>query len=75
MLDRYTLQFRLAKPRPRFIETIADASLLGAVAREVVEFYGEKVGDHPVGTGPFRLAQWRRSSLVALERNPGYRER
>jgi ABC-type transport system substrate-binding protein len=27
-----------------------------------------------VGTGPFRLAQWRRSSLVALERSPDFRE-
>ena len=75
VLDRYTLQFRLAKPRPHFLQTIADASLLGAVAREVIETYGDKAGEHPVGTGPFRLTQWRRSSLMVLERNPGYRER
>jgi len=30
---------------------------------------------HPVGTGPFRLVQWRRSSFIALERSPTYRER
>ena len=30
---------------------------------------------HPVGTGPYVLKQWRRSSLIVLERNPGYRER
>ncbi len=29
---------------------------------------------HPVGTGPFRLAAWTRSSRIVLERNPGYRE-
>ena len=29
---------------------------------------------HPVGTGPFRLADWRRSSRMVLERNPGYRD-
>ena len=28
-----------------------------------------------MGTGPFRLKQWRRSSLIVLERNPDYRER
>ena len=49
-------------------------AFLGALAREVVEFYGDKVGEHPVGTGPYRLAQWRRSSLIALERNPRFRE-
>ena len=30
--------------------------------------------EHPVGTGPFRLAEWRRSSRIVLERNPSYRE-
>ena len=74
-LDRYTLRFMLKEPRPRLIETLAQSDLYGAVAREVVEFYGEQIEAHPVGTGPFRLAQWRRSSFIALDRNPGYRER
>ena len=74
-LDRYTVQFKLREPRPRFIETLADGSAYGAVTREVVEFYGERVEEHPVGTGPFKLAQWRRSSFLAFERNPDYRER
>jgi len=74
-LDRYTIRFRFAEPRPRFIQTLADSSLFGAVAREVVEAYGDKIMEKPVGTGPFRLAEWRRSSRIVLERNPGYRER
>ena len=74
-LDRYTVQFKLVEPRPRFIQTLATADLFGAVAREVVEFYGEQVEAHPVGSGPFKLAQWRRSSFIALDRNPEYRER
>lgn len=74
-IDRYTLRIELAEPRPRFIEMLALGDLYGAVAREAVDFYGSAIGDHPVGTGPFRLAQWRRASLVVLERNPGYRER
>ncbi|HJV59407.1 MAG TPA: ABC transporter substrate-binding protein [Albitalea sp.] len=73
-LDRYTLQFKLKKPRPRLIYTLADSSLFGAVAREVVEHYGDKIAEHPVGTGPFRIAAWRRSSQIVLERNPNYRE-
>jgi ABC-type transport system substrate-binding protein len=40
----------------------------------VVEHYGDTIEAHPVGTGPFKLAQWRRGSLIVLERNPGYRE-
>ena len=74
-LDRHTIEFRLEQPRPRFLEFLAAGDLFGAVAREVVERYGEDIMAHPVGTGPFVLAQWRRSSLIVLERNPGYRER
>jgi ABC-type transport system substrate-binding protein len=74
-LDRYTLQFRTSSARPRFVEELADSGSAGAMAREVVEFYGEQVNAHPVGTGAFRLKSWRRSSQVVLERNPGYRER
>jgi ABC-type transport system substrate-binding protein len=74
-LDRYTVQIRLAEPRPRFIEFLAASDLFGGVAREVARAYGDKLAEHPVGTGPFRLVQWRRASFIALERNPGYRER
>ena len=73
-LDRYTLQIKLEDPRPRYIETLANSDILGAVASEVIEFYGDKAEEHPVGTGPFKLAQWRRSSFIAFERNPDFRE-
>jgi ABC-type transport system substrate-binding protein len=74
-LDRYTFQIKLAEPDPRFYQNFADASVLCAVAREVAEFYGDKVAEHPVGTGPYRLVanEWRRSSKIVLEKNPTYR--
>ena len=74
-LDRYTLQIKLAEAAPRFISTyFTDSSFTGAMAREVVEFYGDKIGEHPVGTGPYRLADWKRSSRIVLAKNPNYRE-
>lgn len=73
-LDRYTVQFKMEEPRPRFLESLAANDLFGAVAREVVEKYGDAIPAHPVGSGAFRLAQWRRSSLIVLERNPQYRD-
>ncbi len=75
-LDRYTLQLRTREARPRLVESVlAGNDLYGAVAREVVEFYGDKIMEHPVGTGPFVLKSWRRSSQIVFERNPAYRER
>ncbi|WP_418318090.1 ABC transporter substrate-binding protein [Piscinibacter sakaiensis] len=74
-LDRYTLQFNLAEPSPRFHQQLlTDSSAFGAVARPVVEFYGDKIMEHPVGTGPFKLAEWRRSSRIVLAKNPDFRD-
>jgi ABC-type transport system substrate-binding protein len=74
-LDRYTFQVRLGEPSPRFYQYFADNSFLGAVAREVVERYDEKeIMGHPIGTGPFLLAQWKRSSRIVLARNPNFRD-
>jgi ABC-type transport system substrate-binding protein len=73
-LDRYSFQIKLADPAPRFLYNFADGSFTGALAREVVEAYGDKVGEHPVGTGPFILKSWKRSSRIVLARNPNYRQ-
>jgi len=73
-LDRHTVQFKLRETRPRFLYSLADPGIGGIVAREVVEKYGDKIMEHPVGTGPFMLKEWRRSSKITLVRNPGYRE-
>jgi ABC-type transport system substrate-binding protein len=71
-LDRYTVQFKLGASRPRFSETIADPGILGIVAREVVEKYGDEIMEHPVGTGPYMLAEWRRASRMTFVKNPNY---
>ena len=73
-LDRYTFQIKLGVPDPRFVYQFSDAGFLGAVAREVVEFYGDKIMEHPVGTNAYRLAEWRRSSRIVLDKNPNFRE-
>ena len=73
-LDRYTFQVKLAVPGPRFHFVFALPQYTGAVAREVVEAYGDTIAEHPVGTGPFKLGAWRRASRIELLRNPQFRE-
>ncbi len=73
VLDRYTLRIRLKQPDYNFQYVMA-MPLAVAMAREVVEHYGEDARSHPVGTGPYLLKEWRRSSKIVLEANPNYRE-
>jgi ABC-type transport system substrate-binding protein len=44
-----------------------------AVAREAIEAAGNDVMSRPVGTGPYRLKEWRKGSKLVLEANPRYR--
>ena len=72
--DRYTLRIHL-KEIDYGLSHILAFDLSGAVAREVIEFYGEDTNAHPVGSGPYRLKHYTRSSKIVLEANPGYREK
>jgi len=71
-LDRYTLQIKLKRPDFNMPYIVA-APATGALAREVVEKYGEDIEAHPVGTGPYRLKSWERRSRIILEASPSYR--
>ena len=71
-LDKYTLRFKLTSVDYLFPYTLAHVPF-GAMAREVVETYGDDVQAHPVGTGPYRLKEWRRAAKIVLEANPEYR--
>ena len=71
--EPYTLVIRLKQPDLNFAHVLA-FSLAGAVAREAIEAYGDESAARPVGTGPFRLKRYVRSSKIVLEANPGYRE-
>jgi oligopeptide transport system substrate-binding protein len=76
VVDRYTLRLKLNYP---WFDLLADltSSPTSAVAREVVEGYADASGwimANPIGTGPYRLKEWRRGQKIVLEANPGFRE-
>jgi ABC-type transport system substrate-binding protein len=71
-VDRYTLQIRMSEPNYPSLRDML--GFVGAVPREVVEAAGLDIRTRAVGTGPFRLKEWKRGSRLILERNPTYRE-
>ncbi|MFW2160231.1 ABC transporter substrate-binding protein [Acinetobacter beijerinckii] len=71
-LDRYTIQFTLTQADYNFPYILA-YSTFGATAREVVEYYKDRLGMHPVGTGPYMLSKYVPRSKIELVANPDYR--
>jgi ABC-type transport system substrate-binding protein len=67
-LDRYTLRIRLSTPDNNFLFYMATPAS-AVVAREVIEAYPGQVGNHPVGTGPFKIGEWKRSDKIVLLAN------
>jgi ABC-type transport system substrate-binding protein len=76
-LDRHTIRVELVEPDYVLMGYMSHVAM-AAVAREVIEAYGDPTSSHtmanPVGTGPFRLKEWRRGQRIVLEANPLYRE-
>jgi len=70
-LDRYTLRINLTERDYNF-PLVAAHTILGAVAREVIEAYASDTNAHPVGTGPYMLKEWKRGAKIVLEANPGF---
>ena len=68
-LDRHTLRIRLKEPDNNFLFYMATPAS-GVVAREVIEAYPGQAGNHPIGTGPFLVKEWKRSDRIVLQANP-----
>lgn len=71
-IDPYTLQITLTRPDYNFQYILAYVTF-GATAKEVVAFYGSKIAQHPVGTGPYQISKYVPRSKIELIANPNYR--
>ena len=70
-LDDSTIRIELTRPYPYFKYILA-MPYAAIVPHEAVEYYGEEFLNHPVGTGPFILKEWRRGLRLVFTRNPNY---
>jgi oligopeptide transport system substrate-binding protein len=73
-LDKYTLQFKLAKKFPQFLYSLA-MPFTYVVAKEVVAKYGKEFINHPVGTGPYVLPIFDQGKKITYTKNPTFREK
>ncbi len=68
--DKTTLIIRLTKPNPLILHVLT-MPYTNVVAHEAVDRYGGEFGQHPVGTGPFRLDSLTSNQAIWL-RNPTF---
>ncbi|MEO8136312.1 MAG: ABC transporter substrate-binding protein, partial [Betaproteobacteria bacterium] len=71
--DSHTLRIKLKEPDFALGQILAFAET-SVVAREVIEMYGDESNFHPVGTGPYMLDKYVRSSKIFLKANPDFRK-
>ena len=71
VVDERTFRIRLTEPYAPFLYLLTTPFCYIA-PREAIEHYGEEFTRNPVGTGPFRLAEWSAGTNIALVRNENY---
>ncbi|MEO8304671.1 MAG: ABC transporter substrate-binding protein [Betaproteobacteria bacterium] len=75
-VDRYTIRIKLNFADYELLANLTTVAT-AAIAREVVEAYADGAGwvmANPVGTGPYRLKEWRRGQRIVLEASPTFRD-
>ena len=63
-VDATTVELELTEPRITFVSRLATLGIVPAAS------YGEGYARHPVGSGPFRMVEWREGEQLVVEPNP-----
>lgn len=71
IIDDYTVKFILKQPFGAFLNALAHPGAL-MLSPAALEKYGDDIGSHPVGTGPFVFQEWVSGSYVLIKKNPNY---
>ncbi|HYY15025.1 MAG TPA: ABC transporter substrate-binding protein, partial [Gammaproteobacteria bacterium] len=69
--DRNTVVFRLHHSSPSFLTSLAHPANF-IYAKKYLDSDAQYYKSHTVGTGPFKLKNYVRGSVIELERNPDY---
>src|SRR3954471_13153101 len=73
LLDDYTAKVILKQSQANFLASAVARSYMGIVSPAAAERLGVPAfGENPVGSGPYRFAEWVHGDRIVLERNPDY---
>tara|TARA_B110000459_G_scaffold40803_2_gene44269 strand:+ start:2396 stop:3994 length:1599 start_codon:yes stop_codon:yes gene_type:complete len=65
---------RLKKPFAAFLG-ILSMKYCSVVPKEAIDYYGDKFGKNPLGTGPFKFKRWEENIKLVLRKNNQYFEK
>jgi len=71
VVDDYTIALITDKPYAPLLNNLA-LWLCPILSPKAMADYKEKIGQHPVGTGPFKFVSWTKDDQIVLERNNSY---
>jgi peptide/nickel transport system substrate-binding protein len=71
VIDDYTIALVTEKPYAPLLHNLA-LWLCPILSPKAMADYKDKIGTHPVGTGPFKFKSWTKDDQIVLERNPDY---
>ncbi|KEH98527.1 ABC transporter substrate-binding protein [Clostridium massiliodielmoense] len=72
VIDKYTIKFILSKKKPQFLRELANPCVASIVSPKAIKKYGDKLFNHPVGTGPFKFEKWSKGNSIIIKRNNEY---
>jgi len=71
IIDDYTIALITKKPYAPLLNNLA-LWLCPILSPKAMEEYKDQIGQHPVGTGPFKFVKWVKDDQIILERNADY---
>ncbi|HHV79392.1 MAG TPA: glutathione ABC transporter substrate-binding protein [Firmicutes bacterium] len=72
-VDEYKVKIVTAYPCGSFLQQLAHP-VAAIISPAAIKKYGKDLARNPVGTGPFKLAEWVSGEKIVMDRNPDYFE-
>ena len=71
LIDDYTVEFKLKKQYAPFLNTLVHTGF-SILSPDAVKKLGKNYGKQPVGTGPYKIVEWKKGQIIKLEKFQDY---